>query len=180
MLITDALAVDHAKARQAIAQILARPTSAPKLYPGLAKALAAHNDAEEATLYRALRRIPDLRAQIATSTAQHHALDGMLSRLSQTPYDHPIWFTRFAAARRALENHLAVEETAVFDEARTLPLPQQRLLGTRYRALMDMLTAPPRRMNQGTGHAATQQIRGARRDPYQALRRRAAVKGWIG
>jgi hypothetical protein len=135
--ITEALASDHAAVRQKIATMLARPALATRIYPLISADLKWHNRAEEATLYRALARFPSMRAQIATSETQHAHLDAMLRRLDVTPYNHPVWISRFSAARKALEDHLAVEETRVFSDARRLlPMPQQRLLGARYRRLM--------------------------------------------
>lgn len=135
--ITEALAADHAAVRQKIATMLARPALTAQIYPTISADLRWHNHAEEATLYHALARFPSMRAQIDRSEAQHAHLDAMLRRLDMTPYEHPVWMSRFAAARKALEDHLAVEETRVFSDARRLlPLPQQRLLGVRYERLM--------------------------------------------
>ena len=135
--ITEALATDHAAVRQKIAMMLAMPRRAAQIYPGVSADLRWHNAAEEQTLYQAMSRFPSMRAQIERSEDQHAHLDAMLRRLDVTPFDHPVWMSRFAAARKALEDHLAVEETRVFSDARRLlPLPQQRLLGARYERLM--------------------------------------------
>ncbi len=140
--ITEALLADHNAARTLISQIQANPRTAPTHWPRLSSMLARHDKAEARTLYRALQRFPQIRPQIQRSEREHAALGGMLRRLDSTSYAHPVWRSRFDALVGALDRHLAVEESSVFDFTRTvLSLAQQRALAARYRSLMQSLKA---------------------------------------
>lgn len=141
--ITDALLADHNAARALIAQIQANPRTAPVHYPRLSSALRRHDKAESMTLYRALSRFPQIEAQMRRSEREHAALGGMLRRLDATPYNHPIWSSRFAAVVAALKSHLAVEESDVFAFTRArLSDAQQRALAARYRSIMQSMRTP--------------------------------------
>jgi len=136
--ITAALTSDHNMARELIRQLLAAPARAPNLYPRIADALRRHSHAEEQTFYKSLVRFPSMSAQIGLMDREHAQLAAMLRRLDRTAYNHPVWMSRFLAAKRALDNHLVVEEGRVFPESqRLLTLPQQRMLAAQYRALMN-------------------------------------------
>lgn len=135
--IDQALLADHDRIRALIANIESNPATAPKNYPTISAMLKRHAKAEEDTLYNALQRIPGLGPLMDKSRREHATLEAMLKRLDNTSYAHPVWWTRFSQAVRALTNHLATEETEVFDDVRRrLSLPQQRALASRYRDLM--------------------------------------------
>ena len=135
--ITEALKADHDKARLLIRQIQDNRSAAPRLYPKLSDALKRHNRAEEQTFYAALRQDPTLANTLIRSDAQHHALGQALRRIDATPFGHAVWRTRFNQAVKALEAHLAAEESRVFAEARKrLTKHQQVELARRYIALM--------------------------------------------
>lgn len=148
--ITEALRRDHDAVRTRIAEIYADPGSVARNYPVISEALRRHSTAEERTLYDSLRDVgvalreqgqPELSlqllAQIRTSRQQHQALASMLRRLDGLRFDDPQWRPRFDEAVRALDTHLATEETVVFAEARSVfPMPIQIELGSRYEAIM--------------------------------------------
>jgi hemerythrin superfamily protein len=137
MLITEALHADHSAVRQHIAMLHAHPNEARQHYPIIAAMLRAHGPAEEQTLYRALERLPQMTDQMARSEREHANLGALLARVDQTAYGHPVWMTRFEQMVRALESHLATEESVVFQRTRELlSLPAQRALGMKYERLM--------------------------------------------
>jgi len=133
--IVEALASDHARVREMIAQVVQDPGLAASLYPQIADILRRHDIAESQTLYEALAKGP-LAAQIQTSRAQHARLAAAWRRLDNTNVHHAVWNSRFAEMVRALEAHLHVEETRVFAAARQLPIRLQQRLATQYRQLM--------------------------------------------
>lgn len=145
--ITQALRADHNAVRALIRRVLANPSLAPVLYPRISNTLKRHSHAEEQTYYNALVRIPALREQIRLMQREHATLTGMLRRLDGTAYNHPVWMSRFNAAKNALGNHLLFEEDRVFPESeRLLSAAQQRILAARYRAIMN---GPQRRVPAG-------------------------------
>ena len=135
--ITQALRADHNAVRALIRRVLANPTLARSLYPRISNDLKRHSHAEEQTYYSALARIPAMREQIRLMQREHASLAAMLRRLDGTAYEHPVWMSRFLAAKNALTKHLLFEEDRVFPESEQLLTPaQQRILASRYRAMM--------------------------------------------
>lgn len=135
--ITSVLAADHAAVRRLIAQVIVKPDLAPSLYPQIADALRRHSKAEEQTLYDALASFPVELAQMQRSWQEHEQLGALLGDLDGMPYSDPRFMPTFLQMNHALEGHLAVEETQVFDFARRmLPSPRQIALGKRYEAKM--------------------------------------------
>lgn len=164
--ITQALKADHDKARSLIQQIRTNPSAAARLYPQLSDALKRHNRAEEQTFYAALRQDPSMAATVVKSEAQHHALGQSLKRLDGTPFGHAVWRSRFDQAVKALEKHLATEESRVFAEARKrLTKHQQLKLAQRYIALMGSDKPGSGLARAGARHAVRARLRAALNKP---------------
>jgi len=146
--IVEALRTDHDAARGLIAKINADPTTRQTLYPQLADALRRHDDAESETLYQALMRRPFYRAQMGKSRLEHERIAAALRQLDLTSMHSPVWNSRFAAMHRALEMHLGVEETRVFEWARQLPMAEQVQLAAAYHRLKSTRQVPGRMQGQ--------------------------------
>lgn len=135
--ITQALADDHLAVRQMLARVFSEPSSVTTLYPQIADALRRHDKAEAETLYRTLMSYPQETAQIDRSYHEHASVAAVLNDLDQIDYADPRFFSGLRELVRRLEQHLSVEETAVFAAARSLlPLARQQQLAERYEAKM--------------------------------------------
>ena len=170
--ITEALKADHDKARRLIRQIQDNRSAAPRLYPQLSDALKRHNRAEEQTFYAALRQDPTLANLLVKSEAQHHALGQSLRRIDATPFGHAVWRSRFNQAVKALESHLASEESRVFAEARKrLTKHQQIELARRYIALMRSDAPGSGLARAGARHVARSRVRAVLNAPRTLMDR---------
>jgi hypothetical protein len=135
--ITEALWADHQEVRHLLKQIFSDPKSLPSLYPQVATALRRHDKAESETLYRALDEFGVEHGQIQRSLHEHAAIGSLLGDLDRISYADPRFFSGLRELVRRLEQHLSIEETAVFAAARTLlSLPRQQQLAERYEIKM--------------------------------------------
>lgn len=137
--IFDALRRDHGDLKAILSDILATDDVDRRRHrlQDLRTLLVAHSKAEEATLYAALRKIPEYREEILEGEEEHglaeRVTDSLATRLDPATSR---WRARTMVLRELIEHHIAEEEDEVF-EAASKVLDGQALqdLGARFETL---------------------------------------------
>ena len=129
MTIFQALKADHDKLKRILEDLIEltalppEPRSSQKtekktwkeLLASLKTALLAHDRAEEAVFYEALRDRAHLPEFADSRTEEHHAVEVLIEGLEHLNPHHHDWQTQLSLLKTQLEAHIAEEETAIFD-----------------------------------------------------------------
>lgn len=142
----DVLAIikrDHAQVKALFKEFEALSPSAvaarAKLAKKITEELAAHDQAEEATVYGALRERlrgsedREDRIKVLQAFEEHAAADELIHKLRATDPKEDDFIARFAVLRESVEQHIKEEEGHVHKIARaTLGPPELEELGSRF------------------------------------------------
>lgn len=130
---------DHESATRIIEQINALPDTRHSerliLFRHLKEDLLAHNDAEDASLYEALRQHDATLPLARDSSLEHDNLVALLDNLDSRQLSPAAWRNRFARMQQAFFHHIREEESSVFAAARRIlnPATATRLTETMQR-----------------------------------------------
>lgn len=100
-----------------------------ELFEEILYQLERHAQAEEAVFYEVLAQNKDTRALAASAVKDHTEVRRLLGKLDSMPADDEHWSATVAALQRAVQEHVATEESEIFaavrkllddDQARTL------------------------------------------------------------
>jgi hemerythrin superfamily protein len=107
--------------------------------------LMDHEDAEEKTLYLAMREDEKLNDLALEGVEQHKIIQVLLENLEVVDVEDELWLPKMRAAKGILESHMLVEEKLLLPTARDiLGEEAMELLSTRYEALQ-----PPMEIRAG-------------------------------
>ncbi len=164
----DVLMVEHRDVEALFDQIEATHgesvEQARDLFLVLEESLLTHARAEQAVVYKRLVEIGELADQMNEATAEHEAVEMLLTELRNGNADSVMWLARLAVLQENVTHHIKEEEELIFPKAREhLDDAEQRRLAASY------LQAKSRR----SGLPETEQARG-REAPKQGLIARLA------
>jgi hemerythrin superfamily protein len=138
MTIFEALKADHAKAKRTLEDLIeltalgappvaaaapakkgAPKVTAPRTWKemlgSLKSALLAHDRAEEATFYEALKDRAHLPEFADSRTEEHHAVEALIEGLEKLNPHHHDWQIQLSLLKTQFEAHIDEEETTIFD-----------------------------------------------------------------
>jgi hypothetical protein len=110
-----------------------------RLVDDLTRLVDLHLDSEEAVVTPVLPQLLstmdaaiDLDLVVAEELADHESLRYCLATLNETPPDHPRWERTLDDVRRAVFNHIEVDETEVLPAVWQADLPDAEALGAQF------------------------------------------------
>lgn len=107
------------------------------LFLKLKDELITHENAEEKIFYRPLIDAEMTRKKARHSIAEHHEMDELLEKLSDTEMDSSAWLVYAKQLKEKVEHHLEEEEQEVFQMAgKVLNETQKKELATTYNDFM--------------------------------------------
>jgi hypothetical protein len=137
MTIFDVLAQDHESLRVLLAKVdeTAAAMSLEALFHEIRIEVLIHTRAEEDTFYAALEAIDATEERAERAVDEHEAVEALLALLDTIDVGTVGWHAAFGRMREALLQHMAGEESGLFDAARAvLDDTAQRRLASAFQA----------------------------------------------
>jgi hemerythrin superfamily protein len=123
MQIYDALKQDHDQIKTILNELLAIADDSPQrkeLVMNLRDILVPHSRAEERVFYNSLREEEESKGKAMHGYAEHMAAETMLRSLQVMEIGTAGWKPIVEKLKKALDHHIAEEETEMFAEARQI------------------------------------------------------------
>ena len=137
-LIYQVLEQDHKEIKAVLAQIQAAeaPKERERLCAQLEAAVLPHSEAEEATLYRALRKHELTKDLAEEGNEEHRVASKEIGTLKNLPGDNEKWPARAKVLKEIIEHHIREEEERIFDKARDVLSEEEALeIAERFREM---------------------------------------------
>ena len=118
--IHDLLRADHAAIEELAARIdhTGEVPTKRELFAWLKALLESHFEAEDDVYYAALRQHPETESIARLGSEEIERVKNLLRELGSTPAEQDAWTQKFSDLRQVLEQHVALEENARFEEVR--------------------------------------------------------------
>lgn len=111
---------DHIEVTNLLQQMKSQSSIDSKdLLVQLKNELTPHQEAEEETFYKALRRLPDAHRLAFKAEEEHHVAETVLADLEKTPTGDQ-WIAKLDVLDELVQEHIREEEDHAFKAARSL------------------------------------------------------------
>lgn len=120
--IFEKLRQEHRKVSATMGEIEKSEDSATKqeLFQKMKAEMTRHAEAEDESFYAFLAGFDEMEDIIAEAREDHQTIEAMMQEIEALPPESDAWSSRFEELMEIVDDHIAQEESEIFEDAREL------------------------------------------------------------